>query len=286
MLLNPLTFHTPKTIDELAQLYAKLDSVKLQAGGTFLLNALKLLKRKGAKTPEHIVSLSKISDLKGIEANEDGLTIKTMTTIDELFESLLLDDNFKVLRTVCRNISTQPIRNMATVGGNLTCRYTWTEMPAVMTGLEANMHFIDTTGQKNTLTAEDFYKNNAKTDKILTHVTIKRDKTASIVYRRVKKTAYVDIPLLSIIIKTSFKGKRFTNTKVSVNNCVAFAQRDNILEDFLNTQDAREGLGQEALDHLNESIYDKRSSDYKKHMFRVSIKNAINELVEQQLTKK
>jgi len=252
MLLNPLNFHTPKTLVELRSLYGRLENVKLQAGGgTFLYNALKLLKQKGAKTPEHVISLRKVGELKGMTANQDNLIIKSMTNIDEIFDSPLLTDNFQVLKIVCRNISTQPIRNMATIGGNLTCRYSWTEMPAVMIGLEATMHFMGTNGQESSLPAEEFYNNAAKTDKILTHIIIKRDKQVSIAYRRVKKTAYVDIPLLSLIIKTTFEGQKFTNTRVAVNNCIDFAQRDKILENFLNLSQCSDGIAQEALDHLD-----------------------------------
>src|SRR3989338_2289809 len=139
MLLNLLTFHAPTSLSEAINLYTSLDNVKLQAGGTFLLNSLKLLKRKGTKTPEHIISLNKIDELKGVFEANGKLTIKAMTTINDLYDSPHLNDNLSVLKTVCKNISTNPIRNMATVGGNLTCRYTWTEMPAAMVGLDAQM---------------------------------------------------------------------------------------------------------------------------------------------------
>ena len=115
MLLNPVTFHTPQTLSEAVQLYGRLDSVKIHAGGSFLLNSLKLLKRTGTKTPANIISLRKIEELKGISLDQEKLTIKAMTTIDELFAFPCLEDNFNVFRIVCRNISTQPIRNMATV---------------------------------------------------------------------------------------------------------------------------------------------------------------------------
>ena len=285
MLLNPLTFHAPQTLQEALKLYQGLENAKLKAGGTFLLNTLKLLKKKGAKTPAHVISLSKIPELKGIHVDESKMMIKSMTTIDELFESSHLKDNFQVFRIVCRNISTQQIRNMATVGGNMTCRYTWTEMPAVMIGLEAKLHFLGADGQEEVLDAEDFYKNGAKTDKVFTQVSIDRDKKVSIAYRRVRKTMGVDIPLLSLLIKTTFIGERFTNTRVSVNNCVQFAQRDRMLEEFLNQSQCSPTIAEEALDHLDQPIYDTRSDDYKKHMFRVSMKNAIKELVDSRKSK-
>lgn len=282
MLLNSFTFHAPKTVSELVQLHGSLEKAKLQAGGTFLLNSLKFLKRKGTKTPEHIISLRKVEALKGLSADKEKLEIRSMTTITEIMESSLLRDNFSVLRTVCRNISTTPIRNMATIGGNLTCRYTWTEMPAVMIGLEADMHFIGSDGQEEVLPAEEFFKNGAKTGKILTHVTIRRDQKCAMAYRRVKKSPFIDIPLLSVFIKTSFQENRFTATCVSVNNGVAFAQRDRILEDFLNQRPRLEETAAEALNHLDHTIYDNRSHDYKKYMFQTSIESALEELIEGQ----
>jgi len=278
MLLNPLTVYTPRTLDELRDLYGKLENVRLQAGGTFLLNALKLLKRNSAKTPAHVISLNKIPELKGMAMNGDQLIIKAMTTIDEIFDSPLLKDNFQLLHTVCRNISTQPIRNMATVGGNLTCRYTWTEMPAAMTGLKARLHFVGKNGEKEELGCTEFYQNGAKTDKILTHVSIPHDKKATIAYRRVKKSQFVDIPLLSLMINTRIVNGALSETIVAVNNCVDFAQRDKKLEDFLNGKKLSKTLGTEALDHLTTEIYDRRSGEYKKQMFRVNLRSAIDEI--------
>ena len=281
MLLNPFNFYSPQTLKEAVELHSSLGESRILAGGTFLLSSLKLMKRKGLKTPKNIISLKRIPELIGISANDQEITLKSMTTIDEVFESPLLKDNFQVLRTVCRNISTQPIRNVATVGGNLTCRYTWTEMPATMIGLDATLHFVDSQLKTSALPAEKFFKGAAKTDKLLTHVTIKRDKTASIAYQRVGKTSGVDIPMLSLLIKTNFQGKKFTNTRVGVNNCVAFAQRDTVLESFLNQSTASDKIAQEALDHLDKNIYDTRSDEYKQHMFRVSIKKAVEDLVKQ-----
>jgi CO/xanthine dehydrogenase FAD-binding subunit len=279
VLLNPLTFHAPQTAREAAQLFGTLPGVRIQAGGTFLLNSLKLLKRNGAKTPEHVLSLGKVGELKGLFWEKDQLIIKSMTTITDIFEYPELKDNTAVLRKVCRDISTTPIRNMATVGGNLTCRYTWTEMPAVMIGLEAKLHFLGADGQTEIVVAQDFFKNEARTHKILLQVSIPHQPQSKVVYRRVKKTVHVDIPLLSFLIKTTPDKGCFSRTVVAVNNCVAFAQRDTALETFLNGRKMAAGLGSQALDHLTSAIYDTRSSDYKKAMFRVSMKSAIDEIV-------
>jgi len=278
MLLNPLTLHLPKTSLEAARLYKELEDSKVLAGGTFLLNSMKLLKVKGTKTARNILSLAKVDELKGVSLQGDTLTIRAMTRINDLLETQLPDGHLKVLHTVCTNISTNPIRNMATFGGNLTCRYTWTEMGAVMIALEAKMHFLGADGKEEIIGAEDFFKNAARSEKLFTHVTIKTRMAACAAYRRVKKTVHVDVPLLAICMKTEIKGKQWYNTRVGINNGVAFAQRDLALEEFLNKSSSSPDLGKEALEHLTTAIYDTRSSDYKKHMFRVSLKSAIEEI--------
>lgn len=278
MLLNPLTLHLPKTSLEAARLYKELEDSKVLAGGTFLLNSMKLLKTKGTKTARNILSLAKVDELKGVVLQGDTLTIKAMTRINDLLASPLPEGHLRILHVVCHNISTNPIRNMATLGGNLTCRYTWTEMGAVMIALDAKMHFLGADGKEDIIPAEDFFKNAARSEKLFTHVTIKAQTAARSVYRRIKKTVHVDIPLLAICIKTEIKDKKWYNTRVGINNGVAFAQRDPILEDFLNKSSSSSTLGKEALEHLTTSIYDTRSSDYKQHIFRVSLKSAIEEL--------
>ncbi len=279
MLLNPLTFHSPQTLEEALMLYGNLSDCRLLAGGTFLLNSLKLLKRRGIKTPQNVISLKRIPELKGISATEDSLTIGSMTVINDVFDSPHLSDNFSVLRTVCRNISTNPIRNMATVGGNLTSRYTWTELGAPLIALETRMHFIGANNEQEDISVEEFFNKGAKTNKILKCLTIKRDKTASIAYQRVKKLSEVDVPLLGVCIRTHFVQGRFTRTRAVINSGTVFAKRDLILEDFLNSKENQESIAKEALDHLDTTIYDNRSDDYKKQMFRVAIKNAISDLI-------
>lgn len=279
MLLRPLTFHSPQTALEAAKLQASLQGdSRILAGGTFLMNTLKLMKRKGTKTPNHVISLRKVKDLQGMSIEGQQLIIRSMTIIRDLFDAPLLTGNTQILRTVCRNISTEPIRNMATIGGNLTCRYTWTEMGAVMIALNATMHFIAADGKYEQVAAEDFFKNAARTDKIFSHVSIPILSEAKVAYRRVKKSPNVDIPLLSLCIQTEIKNGLLQNVRAGINNCVAFAQHDATLEAFLNGKPAQAELGEEALQHLDTQIYDTRSDDYKKHIFRVCLKDAINEL--------
>lgn len=280
MLLNPLTFHAPTSLKEAMHIYAEEESVKLHAGGTFLLNQLKLLKRNGARTPEHVISLNHIEDLRGIRLDGHALRIGAMTTIAEIFTHPLVAEHLPVLKTVCRNISTQPIRNMATIGGNLTCRYTWTEMPAVSIGLQARLHFVDSGMTEHDVDPEEFFAGGAKTDMVLTAVSFPLIPDRRCAYRRAKKSQFVDIPMLSVIITAVRDGQSLRDCRVAVNNCVEFAQRDAAVEKYLaahaSDKDAAAGVNA----HMTMPVYEKRGSDYKTHLFQLHLRRAIEELIQ------
>ena len=278
MLLNTLSLHLPTTALEAAKLYKELEDVKVLAGGTFILNSLKLMKVKGNNTAKNVISLSKVTDLKNIKLSGDDLTIGAMVTITDLVESPLLTDNFSILNTICRNISTTPIRNMASVGGNLTCRYTWTELPVAMIALDASMHFLTPDGKEVIQPAQAFFNNNARSEFLFTHVTIKKNPHATLVYRRVRKMSEVDQPLLSVCVKADINAGVLTNTRIVINSGTAFAKRDELAENFLNNKKVSADLGQHTMEHLTTAIYDTRSTEYKQYMFRTCIRQGIEEI--------
>ncbi|MFA5087623.1 MAG: FAD binding domain-containing protein [Candidatus Omnitrophota bacterium] len=279
MLLNPFKFHSPQKLEEAVSLYNSLPGVRILAGGTFLINNLKLLKKKGLKTPENIISLRRIDELKGISCHKKELSIKALTSVSELYSSLSLLEYSQIFKAVSRNLATTPIRNMATIGGNLMCRYCWTEFPALLIALKANLHFIATDLKEEAVPVEEFFKNSAKSEKILTRVTLTLDPQNCICYQSVRKSSSVDIPLLAVCIKTKFSKKRFSETIVAVNNGTSFARRDSVLENFLNQSECSIKTADESSQHLDTSLYDASRDDYKEHMFRVTIKNTLRELM-------
>ena len=286
MLLKPFRLHQPRTIDETLRLLKELPQARLLAGGTFLLNSLKTLKRKGGRGPSDVISLQRVDELKGVNRGKEGLKLGAGTTIRQMLRAPQTEeDNFKILRRVGANISTTPIRNMATIGGNLTCRYTWTELGAVVMALDGRLHFIDPHGTPVTLDPETFFAQKAKSPGLLTHVTVPHNPVMRISYQRVKKSPQVDIPLLCLCVRALEEGGRLTSFRVTVNNGVDFARRDTALERFLDGSDLKPGgrldgvVLSETLDHMSRDLYDKRNDEYKSHMFRVCLRYALNEIV-------
>jgi xanthine dehydrogenase YagS FAD-binding subunit len=88
------------------------------AGGTDLLTSLK----QELTHPKRVVSLTKISGLKGIQASGDTVTIGAMTTLADFIANGDIRKNFPALVTAAENIGGSQIINMGTIGGDLLQR--------------------------------------------------------------------------------------------------------------------------------------------------------------------
>lgn len=278
MLINPITFYRPETVEAATELYSSLERVTLLAGGTFVVNNLKASKKAGRKTNANLISLKGIKELKGISFSKGELTINSMATITEIFEYPGLKDDLAVLKDACRTLGTTQIRNMATIGGNIACRYTWTELPAVLIALEATLNFTGKNNKLRPISAEEFFLSSAKTDNILTSITVKHKAGSFASYQRFTENAAIGLPLGALCIKTDIDSGCFSNTIAALNTTSAFAQRDNILEAFLNGKKITAVLPEDASANFDKNIIGRLNNEYQKHMFKVSIKNAIKEI--------
>jgi xanthine dehydrogenase YagS FAD-binding subunit len=87
----------------------------VKAGGVDLLDRMK----NGTDTPTRLVNIRRISELRGIHATADGLTIGALTTLAEIADHPTIRSQYTILSDACGHAATPHIRNMATIGGNV-----------------------------------------------------------------------------------------------------------------------------------------------------------------------
>ena len=115
--LPPLTFRQPRTLEEaLAILAGEGPAARLVAGGTDLLPNMKR-RHQQATT---LVSLMNVPELCGIvDGNGSGLRVGATTTLSAVAEHAALRARYPALARAVESISSPPLRNMGTIGGNL-----------------------------------------------------------------------------------------------------------------------------------------------------------------------
>ncbi len=72
------------------------------------------------KRPEALVDLSRIESMKGIRELDGGLEIGALTTLTEIEESDLINAKFKLLADAASRVASPQIRNVGTIGGNVS----------------------------------------------------------------------------------------------------------------------------------------------------------------------
>ena len=147
------------------------DGARALAGGQTLINVMKAR----AGSPDALIDLSGIAELKGIELAADGtLEIGAMTTYTEIVESSEARAR-PILGQVCSQIADVQVRNRGTIGGNLCTSDPTNHLPPLIAALGAQLTIAGVDGPRTIPASEFFlgvYMTAAGPGELLTKITI------------------------------------------------------------------------------------------------------------------
>ena len=152
MLLREVEYARPASVQEALRLLAENDGARALAGGQTLINVMKAR----AASPDVLVDLVDLAELKGIELRSDGtVEIGAMVTYSELVASAEARAR-PILGEVCAQIADVQVRNRGTIGGNVCSNDPTNHLPPLLVALGATMHIVGSEGER-TVSAEDFF---------------------------------------------------------------------------------------------------------------------------------
>lgn len=154
MIPGSFSYHRPTSIDDAVKLFSTYgDDARALAGGHSLIPMMKLR----LATPEHLVDLRGITDLKGIRRDGGTVTIGAMATQHDLLASSDIADAIPVLHEAALLIADPQVRYMGTIGGNVANGDPGNDMPALMMTLGASYQLYGAEGSR-TVPATEFYQ--------------------------------------------------------------------------------------------------------------------------------
>ena len=154
MIPGSFAYHRPKSLAEAVGLLADLgEEARPLAGGHSLIPMMKLR----LASPQHLVDLAGIGDLKGVRADGGDIVIGAMTTQHELCGSDLLTAKVPILRETSLVIADPQVRYLGSVGGNVANGDPGNDLPAVMMCLGASYHLTGKGGERR-VAAREFYQ--------------------------------------------------------------------------------------------------------------------------------
>ena len=231
-LRNGTENHTPKTNDAL-----------IMAGGTDLIVQKHSQVKKAA-----INNFFDNSNLKGIALENDKCIVGASVTVTEFAESPIIQNIFPDLEKYSKLISSTPIRNMATMAGNLVNASPIGDMTIFFLALDAELILNNGNG-KRSIFLKDLYKGYKQLDKTNDEIVekiifTKPSKDSVFNFEKVCKRTWLDIASVNSACLINIKEGIIENIHLSaggiapfpkyLSNTVAYLKGKKIDTDILN----------------------------------------------------
>ncbi len=171
MLLREVSYARPGTVEEAIALLAEHDGARALAGGQTLLNVMK----QRAASPDVLVDLGRLDELRTISVSGAALEIGAMTTLTSLIRSSEVDVTRPILAEVAATVADVQVRNRGTLGGNICVNDPTNHFPPLLVVLDATMTVAGVDGER-TVPAEEFFvgvfETTVREGELLTKITV------------------------------------------------------------------------------------------------------------------
>ena len=150
MIPQEFEYSAPNNLNEALALLSG-GNAKVLAGGMSLIPLMKLR----LATPEHVVDLGRVPDLKSIREDAGTIRIGATVTHYEIESSPLIRAKCPLLAEAASNIGDVQVRNMGTIGGSIAHADPAADYPASLLALEAQVRIVSAKGER-TARVEEF----------------------------------------------------------------------------------------------------------------------------------
>lgn len=235
-------YQLPHDLKEaVALLETRGELAKAVGGGT----ALFALMKERIFSPESLVDLQGIPELRFLLAGEEGLRIGALTTLTEIERSPVVLNNVPFLAEVVGKVASRRLRNQITLGGCLAYGETASDPPAACLVLDASVHAVRK-GHSRTIEAKDLFVDTYETcltrSEVIGEISIPKVGENS-VFGHLKFTprSKADKPTLGIAVRLDLSpdGRMCLEARVAFSNAAPTPMR---------SMGAEEALREKALD--------------------------------------
>jgi xanthine dehydrogenase small subunit len=205
--------------DRLKKINKKTETGKtnkiLLAGGSDL-----LVQKADEIVEEKLTFLQDRKELKGIVIHDNICTIGAATTAAEISNSTELQNHFPELKSHFKLISSTPIRNMGTLGGNFANASPIGDLSIFFLALDAELQLTDGDGKKRNLPLKDFFidykKTELKNGELIENLRFRLpEKEEFFHFEKVSKRQHLDIASVNTAIRLRIENETIIEATIS-----------------------------------------------------------------------
>jgi carbon-monoxide dehydrogenase medium subunit len=256
-------YHRPGTVRQAANLLVKNEDAKLIAGGHTLVPVMK----QRLASPPHLVDLSHIEGINGIEMKGRNLVIGATATHAEVANSAVVGEAIPALAELAGLIGDPAVRHKGTIGGSLANNDPTADYPAAVMALGATI-----VTNKRRLKPEEYFQGLFTTalepDEIITRVMFPLPKKAAYQKFRNQASRYA---LVGVFVARRPSDVRVAVTGAGGDGVFRVTEFEEALKKRFSPK-SLDGLTVSA-DGLNSDIHG--SAEYRAHLICVLARRAV-----------
>jgi len=282
-----LIYHSPEDMDSLMSLLQNnkkdgQEEAKIVAGCTDFIPAVRGGRWEFAPAI-NIIDIKKIKSLNYIRKEGNQLKIGACTRLTQIFESLEVLENAKVLTQAVGQMASLQIRNTATIGGNLCMSSPAADSAPVLLVLDAKVTLQGPKGEQK-IWLKDFFtgvgQNVLKSDQILTQISFPiQERHEAAHFLKIGTRTAVIIAVVSAAVGMGIKNGVCENPKIALGSVAPTPIRVEKAEKFLQHKFLDDQTIEACAKIVSEEISPitdlRASKEYRKDMAGTLIKRAI-----------
>ena len=270
------------SVAEAIHALANNSEAKVLAGGQSLIPLLKLRLAR----PALVVDIGGIAELKGISVNGGTVSIGSLTTHNQIASSSQLQQSCGILAEAAEGVGDPAVRNRGTIGGNVSHADPASDLPTVLTALNAQFNIQ---GQGNrSIAASDFFTGAFTTalgdNEILTGVEVPvlaANQLAEYAKMAHPATSFAVVGAAAVITLEAGSHHHCTGASIAIGGLVPSPVRAPSVEAALTgqelTQESIAAAADRVADDLGSDIIGDiyASADYRRAMAAIELKHAL-----------
>jgi len=226
-----IKYDAPSTIDELSNILINNTSTNIIAAGT----DLSLEITQSMKEFSHIVSVNKVIELKEIKDGANEIEIGAAVSYEDAASCLI--SNWPDLAAFLQRFASLPIKNWATIGGNIANASPIGDMPPVLIALDAKLKLRKGVDSR-IINLEDFFITYKKTviqqgEFIESIIIPKPNGNQQLITHKMSKRYEDDISAVCMAINIASKNNKPESFKIAFGGMSGIPQRSKKVVDFL-----------------------------------------------------
>lgn len=272
----------PSTFDEAKIMLSNHKNCSIIAGGTDLILDIK----KNKKSPEYLLNINNINDLSKIREFSHHVILGSTTTFTDLLKSQTISKNYKCLADCASLMGSPQIRNIATLGGNISNAAPAADIIPCLLALDAVFN-IEGFNSKRLINSIDYFNDyntkKLKKNEILKEIILEKQKGKSGFYKLGKRNS-LQIARISAAVYIESNNNIISKLSVALGAVGKTPFRLNEIENLCIGKDLSYLFHENILSILENKVYEsingRKTMPFKKEAVKGVYKEAIKKALE------